>query len=81
MSAVSYPPAIREQLEKGRNLPICVLRGEKDHMFPQRLEQEKQTAAEMIRINPKSEWHLLPNVTHAGVYDHADICFQAILGR
>jgi hypothetical protein len=81
LSSCSYPAAISSRLERGKNLPICVMRGENDHQFPGRLEQEKKTAAEMIRWNPKSEWHLLPKTTHTEVWGQAAICFEAILGR
>jgi len=81
LSAPSYAAAISGRLARGKNLPVCVLRGEKDFDSPRALEQEKRTAAEMIRINPKSQWHLLPNETHGSAADQADICFQAILGQ
>ncbi len=79
LSACSYPAAIQGRLDRGKRLPVCVLRGELDHQFPARLDQEKTTAAEMIRINPKSQWHLLPGTTHTGVWEHAGLCFHALL--
>lgn len=82
LSAVSYPKGISDVISAGgaHDLPVCVLRGDRDSMFPQRLEQERRTGNEMMRQNRRSLWQLLPNTSHAGVWAKADLCFARILG-
>jgi len=79
LSAVSYPAPISAGLERGRDLPVCVLRGELDHQYPGRLEQERAVGARLMAVNPRSYFEVLPGVSHTGVPAYAWRCFQRIL--
>ena len=67
MSSVSYPPQIQNNLDSASEVVTVVVRGEKDHMFPQRLEQEKETGRIIESKNPNSMWILKEGETHTSV--------------
>ncbi|MBK8012014.1 MAG: dienelactone hydrolase family protein [Deltaproteobacteria bacterium] len=81
LSAVSYPSPIRSGLAAQIRLPVCVLRGAHDHMFPKRLAQEIETGRTLMNLNPKSIFKVLPNVDHSGVWNHADSCYRWMLAQ
>lgn len=81
LSAVTYPAPIANSIASGnaRRIPVCILRGDRDHMFPRRLDQERRTGADIMRAHPRSLWKLLPETTHVGVLEQAGLCYRRIL--
>jgi len=67
MSAVSYPEQIQLAIENAADVVTVVVRGEHDHMFPKRLEQEKQTGHTIESLNPRSRFILKKNKGHKDV--------------
>jgi dienelactone hydrolase len=81
LSAVSYPGPISGRPANGTALPVCALRGARDHMYPGRRDQEEHTGREMTTANPNSVFRILPDVDHGGVSDHSAECWRWLLGH
>lgn len=83
LSAVSYPAPIVEGVsgEAARHVPVCVLRGARDHMFPKRFDQERRTGKELMQSHRGSLWKVIPDAAHADVWMHASTCFSKTFGN
>ena len=67
MSAVSYPEQIQHNLESGESIVTVVVRGQNDHAFPKRLEQERKTGHVIESRNPHSKFVLKQGESHGSV--------------
>lgn len=79
LSAITFPTPIAGRPENGANLPLCILRGANDHIYPRRREQEEETGRKLVGSNPGSRFRILPNVSHTGVWSEARQCFDTVL--
>jgi tetratricopeptide (TPR) repeat protein len=70
VSAVSYPKQIQRKLKSGKDIVTVVIRGEKDHMFPRRLRQERTTGKKLESYNKYSKWILVEGYGHGGLDAH-----------